>query len=148
MLKNIHPLLSGELLCVLRAMGHGDELALVDANFPAASTARRVVRLNGANVIEAGEAILSVLPLDSFVEHSVFRREVVGRAQEIPPVQEEFVALVTQSAGKPLSMGALERHTFYRRAATAFAVVATGETRQYGDFILVKGVIGPDGTVV
>jgi len=78
MLKNLSPLLNADLLYVLQSMGHGDELALVDRNYPAASTAQRLVRLDGADVIEATEAILSVFPVDSFVDPPVFRMEVVG----------------------------------------------------------------------
>ena len=78
MLKNINPLLNADLLYALRAMGHGDELVLVDANFPADSNAQQLIRLDGADLIEAAKAILSVFPLDSFVEHAVYRMEVVG----------------------------------------------------------------------
>lgn len=147
MLKGIDPLLNADLLHALRAMGHGDEIALVDANFPAVSVARRLIRLDGVDVVRAGESILSVLPLDSFVEHTALRMEVVGEVDTIPDVQREFQAVVNESAGRALPMGGIERHAFYERAKTAYAVVATGERRVYGCFILIKGVIKPDGTV-
>ncbi len=147
MLKGIDPLLNADLLHALRAMGHGDEIALVDANFPAVSVARRLIRLDGVDVVRAGESILSVLPLDSFVEHTALRMQVAGEGDTIPDVQREFQAVVNESAGRAVPMGGIERHAFYERAKTAYAVVATGERRVYGCFILTKGVIKPDGTV-
>lgn len=147
MLKNIDPLLHADLLHILRSMGHGDELVLVDANFPAASVARRLVRLDGADLSQAGRAILSVFPLDSFVEHSVLRMEVVDKPDEIPEVQQEILQLADASAGRSVPAGGIERHAFYARAKSAYAVVATGERRPYGCFIFIKGVIKPDGSV-
>ncbi|HLB79966.1 MAG TPA: RbsD/FucU domain-containing protein [Dongiaceae bacterium] len=141
MLKNLDPLLHADLLHVLAAMGHGDELALVDRNFPAAALARRLVRLDGVGIVRAGQAILSVFPLDAFVERPVLRMEVVGKPQEIPPVQREFQEAVDRAEGRPWPMGQVERFAFYERARAAFAVVATGEDRAYGCFLLKKGVI-------
>ena len=129
-------------------MGHGDELVLVDANFPADSNAQQLIRLDGADLIEAGKAILSVFPLDSFVEHAVYRMEVVGNPDEIPPIQQEFQQIVNDSAGRPVSIGSIERHAFYERTKTAYAVVATSERRGYGCFVLTKGVLDPDGNVI
>jgi L-fucose mutarotase len=142
MLKRIDPLLNADLLYVLAAMGHGDELALVDNNFPATSHAQRLVRLDGVDVIVAGRAILSVFPLDTFVDDPVVRMEVVGAPTDVTPVQSEFLQLAETADARELSMGALVRDEFYARARSAFAVVATSETRPYGCFILVKGVIG------
>ncbi|MCM2129618.1 RbsD/FucU family protein [Larsenimonas rhizosphaerae] len=144
MLKNIHPLLSGELLNVLRTMGHGDDIALVDRNFPATSLAngRPVIRLDGNSVSEAAEAILSVLPLDSFVDHPVRRMEVVGEdPATLPEVQQEFSALLHSVDSDRAAMGSLERFAFYEATRQAFAVVVTGEARGYGCFLLKKGVI-------
>lgn len=144
MLKNIHPLLNGELLNVLRSMGHGDDIVLVDRNFPAASVAngKPVIRLDGVSVTEAGSAILSVLPLDTFVDHPVQRMEVVGEDQSVmPEVQQEFDAILKASDSDNAEMGSLERFTFYEAAKQAFAVVVTGESRGYGCFLLKKGVI-------
>ncbi|OMH37977.1 RbsD/FucU family protein [Motiliproteus sp. MSK22-1] len=143
MLKNIDPLLNADLLHVLRAMGHGDELALVDCNFPAISMAmgKPVIRLDGVGTARAGEAILSVLPLDTFVEKPVQRMEMVDRpASEMPAVQLEFEALLKSTNGEGL-MGSLERFAFYEAARNAFAIVITGESRGYGCFMLKKGVI-------
>jgi L-fucose mutarotase len=126
---------------ILRAMGHGDDLALVDRNFPAASVARRLVTLDGVDVVRAGGAILSVLPLDSFVEQPALRMEVVGKPQEVPEVQRQLQAEIDKAEGRSWPMGSLERFAFYERAKQAFAVVATGESRPYGCFLLKKGVI-------
>ena len=141
MLKGIDPLLNAELLHILRAMGHGDELALVDRNFPAASVARRLVRLDGVDIPRAARAILSVLPLDTFVDRPVRRMEVVGRPDEVPEVQREMQRIVNEAEGRDWPMGSLERFAFYDQARTAFAVVATGESRPYGCFLLKKGVL-------
>ncbi|MCM2972374.1 RbsD/FucU family protein [Larsenimonas suaedae] len=144
MLKNIHPILSGELLNVLRTMGHGDDLALVDRNFPATSLAagRPVIRLDGNTALEAAEAILSVLPLDSFVERPVRRMEVVGEAvSTLPEVQQEMAELLKTVEPERAEMASLERFAFYEATRQAFAVVVTGEARGYGCFLLKKGVI-------
>jgi len=141
LLKNLDPLLHADLLHALAAMGHGDELALVDRNFPAAALARRLVRLDGVGVVRVGQAILSVFPLDSFVEHPVLRMAVVGDPQEIPLVQREFQEAIDRAESRPWPMGQVERFAFYERARDAFAVVATGEDRAYGCFLLKKGVI-------
>lgn len=141
MVKSIDPLLNADLLYILRAMGHGDDLALVDRNFPATSVAKRLVRLDGVDVVTAGRAILSVYPLDSFVERPVLRMQTVERPDEIPPVQREFQHVIDQAEGRASPMGSLERFAFYEAAKQAFAVVATGEARPYGCFLLKKGVI-------
>jgi L-fucose mutarotase len=148
MLKNIDPLLNADLLHALRSMGHGDEMVVVDANFPATSCAQQLIRLDGADLNQAGKAILSVFPLDSFVEHAVFRMEVVGNPDEIPPIQQEFQHLVDSSAGRHVPIAGIERQAFYERTQDAYAVVATGERRGYGCFILVKGVLDTEGNVI
>lgn len=141
MLKNLSPLLSPDLLHALQSMGHGDELVLADRNYPAAATAQRLIRLDGANVIEAAEAILSVLPVDDFVFPAAFRMEVVGEPDTVTAVQNEFHRAVESAEGRSVKLGSLERTAFYQRARGAYAVVATSETRPYGCFILIKGVI-------
>ena len=141
MLKNIDPLLNADLLHVLAAMGHGDDIALVDRNFPATANARRLIRLTGADVIAVGRAVLSVLPLDSFVDHPVRRMQIVGKPDEVPPVQQEFQKVVDAAEGRAWPMGSIERFAFYETARQAFAVVATSESRPYGCFLLKKGVI-------
>lgn len=141
MLKGIHPLISADLLYILAAMGHGDELALVDHNFPSTSTGRPVVRMVGADVLSAGEAVLTLFPIDTFVAEPVIRMEVVGAPGELPGVQKEFLDLCERVEGRSVGMGSLSRETFYVRSGRVFAVIATSEVRSYGCSILTKGVI-------
>ena len=141
MLKGISPLLSPDLLHVLASMGHGDEIALVDANFPAATHARRLVCLPGCPVPDVLHAVLTLLPLDDFVAQAAFTMQVVGDPDAIPPAVAEFNA-VLQRQGYGAAT-ALERFAFYERAGSAFAIVATGETRGYGNILLKKGVVRP-----
>jgi L-fucose mutarotase len=148
MLKNIDPLLNADVLCALRAMGHGDALVLCDTNFPADSVARqtvlgRLLRIDG-DAPRAARAILSVLPLDTFVDHAAFRMEVVGKPDEVPPVQAEVQREIDRAEGKASPMGSIERFAFYERAKQAYCVIATGERRFYGCFVFQKGVIPPD----
>ena len=148
MLKGIDPLLHADLLHALRAMGHGDEIAVVDANFPAAAMARRLIRLDGIDATRAVEAILGLLPLDDFVERPASRMQVVGDAKAVPPICREFQALVDIAAGRSLPLAAIERHQFYERVRHCYAVVVTGEIRLYGNLILTKGIIRPVGDPV
>lgn len=141
MLKGLDPLLSPELLYALAQMGHGDTIALVDRNFPAYSVHDRVIRLDGADVVSAGRAVLGLLPIDTFIPEPIARMQVVGHAARQPPVQTEFLAAAHEAAGRPVAVEALERHAFYARARAAFAVVVTGEDRPYGCFIVTKGVL-------
>jgi L-fucose mutarotase len=142
MLKGIDPLLSPELLHALAAMGHGDEIAVVDANFPAVSVARRLIRLDGVAASRVLQAILSVLPLDTFTDAPATVMAVVGDPAAVPPPVRDFEPLITAAAGRSVRLAALERFAFYERARAAFAVVATGEPRGYGNIILTKGVVG------
>ena len=137
MLINIDPLLSPDLLHTLRAMGHGDEIAVVDANFPGTSTATRLIRLDGISVTRATEAVVSVMPLDDFVDVPAVTMEVVGSPNDVPPAVAELRAVV----GDRGQCGTLERFAFYARAKQCFAIVQTGETRLYGNIILKKGVV-------
>ncbi len=146
MLKTIDPLLDAELLYVLAAMGHGDDLVLVDLNFPAASVAAKTVfgkliRKDGVSVTEAARAILTLLPVDDFVDVPVHRMEVRGEPHKVLPVHEEMKTIVEQAEDRPITLGSLERHAFYEVAKKACAVVATSEDRPYGCFIIKKGVV-------
>jgi L-fucose mutarotase len=141
MLKGLDPLLSPELLHALAAMGHGDELALVDRNYPATSTSQRLIRLDGVDTATAARAILSLLPLDDFVPEPLLRMEVVGSPGEITPVQQEVADIAAELEGRDIAMGSLERFAFYERSRGAFATVLTGEDAPYGCFLLAKGVI-------
>ncbi|MGH6920048.1 MAG: RbsD/FucU family protein [Geminicoccaceae bacterium] len=148
MLKNIDPLLNADVLYALRAMGHGDALILCDANFPADSVARqtvlgRLLRIDGIDAPRAAQAILSVFPLDTFVEHAALRMEVVDKPDEIPAVQAEVQREIDRAEGRPRPMGSIERFAFYERARQAYCVITTGERRFYGCFVFQKGVIAP-----
>lgn len=141
MLKGIPPLLSPDLLHALASMGHGDELVLADANFPAATHARRLIHLPGSSAPDVLQAILALLPLDDFVAQSAWTMQVVGDPAARPPVVAEFDAVLRAHGCR--SAAALERFDFYHRASAAFAIVATGETRIYGNILLKKGVVRP-----
>jgi L-fucose mutarotase len=148
MLKNLDPALSADLLYALKSMGHGDTLVLADANFPSDSIARqtvlgKVIRIDNISAPRALKAILSVLPLDTPLQPSVARMEVIGKPDEIPEIQKEIQAEIDAAEGQPAPMYAIERHAFYETAKKAYCVVATGELRFYGCFILTKGVIPP-----
>lgn len=147
MLKGIDPLLSADLLWALASMGHGDEIALVDANHPAERIARatvtgRLIRLPGASMQEAARAILSLLPLDSFTPDPVRRMEVVGDPAAMPQAQRDVQAELARAA-PGLAMQGIERFAFYEAAQKAFAIVQTGDMRPYGCFLFRKGVINP-----
>jgi L-fucose mutarotase len=144
MLIGIDPLLGPELLCHLRAMGHGDYLVIADANFPAASVAKRLVRSEGTTTPQMLSAVLSVLPLDTFTNSAVSVMEVVGSPGTFAPITDEFRKIVAARAGQKFSnIVGLDRFAFYERAHQAYAVVVTGERRLYGNIILQKGVIDP-----
>jgi L-fucose mutarotase len=143
MLKGIDPLLSPDLLATLRAMGHGDEIAIVDANFPASSMARRLLRLDGVSATAVLDAVLSVMPLDDFVPEAAWRMQVVDAPDAEQPIFAEFRKILAAREGQTIGLASLERFAFYERAKTAYALVATGEARLYGNVILKKGVIRP-----
>jgi L-fucose mutarotase len=149
LLKGIDPLLNADVLQALRAMGHGDDVVLCDTNFPADSVARstvlgRLLRIDNVTAPRAARAVLSVMPLDSFVDAPALRMEVVGKPDELPPVQQEMQAEVDRAEGRAWPMGSIERFAFYERAKQAYAVIVTGERRFYGCFIFKKGVIPPE----
>jgi L-fucose mutarotase len=144
MLKGIHPLLSPDLLHALAAMGHGDSIAIVDANFPAASNAKRLIDSSGTSAPALLEAVLTVLPLDTRVTPAVFTMEVSGDPTAVPPPVADFAAVLTDKDLADIEIGHLERHAFYARARDAFAIVRTGEQRRFGNILLVKGVVASD----
>jgi L-fucose mutarotase len=140
-LKTLSPLLNADLLHALASMGHGDELAIVDAHFPAASMARRLVRIDGANAPEVLAACLSLMPLDTFVECPAHRMELVHAPDEVPEVAHDFQRAIDDAEARHLPLGKIERHAFYKRAQQAYAIVATGERRPYGCILITKGVV-------
>jgi L-fucose mutarotase len=148
MLKGIHPLLNADVLYALRAMGHGDYLVLSDTNFPSDSVARQtalgqLLRIDAPTSAEAVAAVLSLMPLDTFIDDAAARMEIVGKPKEIPPVQKEVQKAIDKAEGKSWPMVSIERFAFYEKAKGAYAVIQTGERRFYGCFILTKGVIAP-----
>lgn len=149
MLKGIDNRLNAEVLGCLRAMGHGDVLIIADTNFPSDSVARATVtgqllRMENLTAAQAVQAVLSVFPLDTFVDDFAGRMEIVGDARSIPPVQAEVQAEIDASEGRARPMVSIERFAFYDIARKAYAVIQTGERRFYGCFMLRKGVIGPE----
>jgi L-fucose mutarotase len=148
MLKGINPLLNAEVLYALRAMGHGDDLILADTNFPADSVARqtrlgRLLRID-ASAAEVARAVLSVYPLDTFVDDAAARMEIVGQPDEVPAVQQEVQHVIDAAEARSWPMVSVERYAFYERAKQAYCVIQTGERRFYGCFAFRKGVIPPD----
>ncbi len=151
MLKGIDPLLNADILYVLRAMGHGDDLIVADTNFPSDSIARqtpygKLLRID-RSAAEVIAAILTVYPLDTFVDDTVARMEIVGAPDEIPEVQVEVQAVIDDAHPEPWPMVPIERHAFYARSKNAYAVIQTHERRFYGCFALRKGVIPPDTSI-
>ncbi|TGP26445.1 MULTISPECIES: RbsD/FucU family protein [unclassified Mesorhizobium] len=148
MLKGINPLLNADVLQALRAMGHGDDLIIADTNFPSDSVAKQTVlgkllRID-APAADVVKAVLSLYPLDSFVDDAAARMEIVGKPTEIPPVQKEVQKEIDAAEGKAWPMISIERYAFYERAKKAYCVIQTGERRFYGCFAFRKGVIPPD----
>lgn len=141
MLKGVDPLLSGDLLKILDDMGHGDQLMLVDRNYPAVSSGRPVIRLGEVTILRAATAILSVLPLDSFIAHPLERMEVEDDPVKTTPVQDDLLALARAAEGRDLEYGVVPRLDFYQRAQGVYAIVHTLDTVPYGCFILHKGVV-------
>jgi L-fucose mutarotase len=141
MLRNIPPILSPDLLWTLRAMGHGDDLVIADANFPATSLGARCHRLDGLTATDVLQAVLTVLPLDQFVPNPAVVMEVVNDPDTMPPIVTEFQKITTMTADHPATLDKRERFAFYDRAKSAFAIIQTGEIRLYGNIILKKGVI-------
>jgi L-fucose mutarotase len=149
LLKGLDNRLNAEVLFALRAMGHGDTLVICDTNFPADSIARQTVlgellRMDNLTCAQAAEAVLSVLPLDTFVDDFAGRMEVVGAPDRLEPVQAEVQTVIDAAEGRPRAMIGIERFDFYERAKKAYAVIQTGERRFYGCFIFRKGVIPPE----
>ncbi|MER8521998.1 RbsD/FucU family protein [Mesorhizobium sp. M0644] len=148
MLKGIDPLLNADVLQALRAMGHGDDLIIADTNFPSDSVARqtvlgRLLRID-ASAADVVKAVLSLYPLDTFVDDAAARMEIVGKPDDIPAVQQEVQKEIDSAEGKAWPMISVERYAFYERAKKAYCVIQTGERRFYGCFAFRKGVVPPD----
>jgi len=141
MLKRLSPLLTPDLLHALASMGHGDAIAIVDANFPSASVGKRVIAIAGAGAHEVLAAVLDVLPLDALASPPAFTMAVVGEADALPEPVADFAAVMADHDLADIEIGQLERQAFYDRARDAYAVVRTGELRPYGNILLVKGTV-------
>lgn len=144
MLIGIDPILTPDLLRHLRAMGHGDELVIADANFPAESSAVRIERLAGVTATKALGAILSIMPLDSFVDCPAHTMQVVGDPGSVPDIVSEFQRIIDRTADNPAPIKAVERHAFYRQAEKSYCIIQTAECRLYGNIILSKGIVPPE----
>ncbi|MGO4531842.1 RbsD/FucU family protein [Paenibacillus sp. 2TAF8] len=144
MLKNIPAILPPELLKLMSEMGHGDELVLTDANFPAASHAQRLVRCDGIGTAQLLEAILKLFPLDTYVERPAAVMQVVKGDPVIPIIWEDYRRLIEEYEDMSDALDYENRFDFYERAAKAYVIVATGERAQYANLILKKGVIFPE----
>ncbi|MEW7006309.1 RbsD/FucU family protein [Lentilitoribacter sp. EG35] len=141
MLIGLDPILSPELLYALRAMGHGDEIAIVDANYPASSSTEQLIRLDGVDAPTALKAVLSVTPLDIYVEDAAFSMQDAGDPDNLPAAVQTFQTIINDVCNSSHNIKQLERFAFYEHAKNAFAIVQTGETRHYGNIILKKGVL-------
>ena len=139
MLKGISPVISPELLKILCEMGHGDEIVIGDGNFPAAANARRLVRLDGHGVPEVLDAVLKLIPLDTYVESPAVLM-ATGEGESTPEIWDAYEDIITLNNGET-NISTIERFAFYERTRSAYAVIATGETAIYANIILKKGVI-------
>lgn len=142
MLIGIPALLGPDLLATLRAMGHGDELAIVDGNYPADEHGRRVLRADGHGLIPVIDAVLTVLPVDDFVPQALFCASVKGNPSILDPVHHEIIALCRRRV-PGTAVVPLPGQAFYERVKSCYAVVATSEPRLYGNFIVRKGIVRP-----
>ena len=142
MLKGIPPIVSPDLLWVLQAMGHGDQITIVDGNYPGESAGPELVRMDGHSATDVLEAILKLMPLDDFVDDPAIIMQVVGTAEQREPIMDEFATIIARHEPK-VTVTSLERFAFYKRANAGYAIVQTGERRLYGNIILKKGVIRP-----
>jgi L-fucose mutarotase len=143
MLKGIPPILGPDLLRILRAMGHGDEIAIVDANYPADSAGPELVRLDGITATQVLDAVLTLMPLDTFVAEPAIGMAVVDQPGAFIETHKEFDRLVKKHE-PDMKLTLLERFAFYDRVHGVYAVVQTGERRLYGNILLKKGVIRPE----
>ena len=143
MLKGISKILSPELLKILCEMGHGDEIVIADANFPSENYGKRVIRADGIGGTEMLEAVLSLIPLDTYSNPNMILMQLMECDEgKINPVIWKEYKKIAEKHDKNVKIGNIDRFSFYERAKTAFAVIATGEEAVYANIILKKGVIG------
>lgn len=142
MLKNVPPVISPELMKVMMEMGHGDALVIGDANFPAASNARRLVRADGHSSCALLEAVMGFFPLDTYTDEPAVVMAVVPGDDAETPIWDDYAEILSAAESRPVRLTEVPRHEFYEFARQAYAVVATGETALYANLLLVKGVVG------
>ncbi len=143
MLKNIDPIITAPLLSVLKEMGHGDEIVIVDTNFPAYSVGERVIHMPGLEAPRVLQAILSLMPLDTFVDSPAATMRPID-PKDASAIFQLFQGACDSAEGTAVSIEAIDRFAFYDRAKKAYAVVQSGERRLYGNIILKKGIIRPE----
>jgi L-fucose mutarotase len=141
MLKTIPPTLTPDLLWVIAAMGHGDRLALVNANYPAYARHERVIALPGVSLVDAAAAILQLMPIDDTIDAPAFCMVPDGRPGDRPDVHRDVQHALDAAEGRAVGMRAIERMPFFDLAATSFAAVATSDNRPFGCFVITKGVV-------
>jgi L-fucose mutarotase len=141
MLFGLDPLLTADLLHALRAMGHGDTIAIVDANFPATSCASRLITMPGTDAGTVFQAILSVLPIDDFIAQPLLTMQPVGNSGTEPPAITQLRKIARDASIADTAIGTVERHDYYRLVRDAFAIIQTGDRRLYANIIVTKGVI-------
>lgn len=144
MLKGIPKILSPELLKVLCEMGHSDRLVIADGNFPSESMGKnaKVIRCDGHGVPELLEAILTVFPLDTYVETPVSLMQVMPGDNVETPIWDEYKEIITKHDERgEKAIGQTERFAFYEETKTAYAIIATGESALYANIMLQKGVV-------
>lgn len=141
MLKNIPPLLTPELLWSIAAMGHGDRLAVVNANYPAYSKHERVIALAGVSLVDAIASILQLLPVDDIGDRPAVRMVGDGQLGEVPQVHRDVQRVLDAAEGRAVEMSALERTPFFEQAGSCFAAVQTSDNRPFGCFVFTKGVV-------
>jgi L-fucose mutarotase len=139
MLKGISKIVSPQLLKILCEMGHGDEIVIADGNFPSETNGQRVIRADGIGGVEMLDAVLSLIPLDTYAEENFLLMQTT-QGDPTPTIWEEYFS-VAKKRDDNLRAGNLERFAFYERAKNAYAVIATGEGAVYANIILKKGVI-------
>lgn len=146
MLKGISPLISPELLKALCEMGHGDELVIADGNFPCESVGKNavVVRADGLGAAEILDAVLKLVPLDTYTEKPVALMEIVkGDSCPTPKIWKTYEELLSKYEPEHHEIEMMERFDFYERAKGAYLIIATGETAIYANVLLKKGVVTP-----
>ena len=144
MLKHIPSILSPDLMKILMEMGHGDEIVIADGNFPSASIAKRLIRLDGHGVSEILKAIIKFFPLDTYTEKPVALMQIVPGDPVTPAIGDTYKEIITAAEPKHCKFEWIERFEFYNRAKNAYAVIATSESAIYANILLKKGVVSPE----